>query len=78
VTNEDACRPFSQDEPFSPTVNWMGSRQLDWRKQTLQGPDGAILMALSTRMCRSSPRAQSPYTVLVDTRRYAATSLTVN
>jgi hypothetical protein len=29
-------------------------------------------------MCRRSPRAQSTYTVLVDTRRYAATSLTVS
>ena len=37
--------------------------------------DGPILMALSTRACRNSPSAQSLYTVLVDTWRYAATSL---
>ena len=31
-----------------------------------------------TRTCRSLPRAQSSYTVAVETRRYAATSLTVS
>src|SRR5437660_3864728 len=35
-------------------------------------------MALSTRMCRNSPSAQSRYTVSVDTWRYAATSFTVS
>ena len=35
-------------------------------------------MALSTRMCRNSPSAQSRYTVLVDTRRHAATPFTVS
>ncbi len=40
--------------------------------------DGPILMALSTRACRNSPSAQSLYTVLVDTWRYAATSLPVS
>jgi len=40
--------------------------------------DGAILMALSTRMCRKSPSAQSRYTIFVDTWRYAAASLTVS
>src|SRR5437879_13194106 len=35
-------------------------------------------MALSTRMCRNSPSAQSRYTVLVDTRRHAATPFTLS
>jgi len=35
-------------------------------------------MALSTRMCRNSPSAQSLYTVLVHTWRYTGTSLTVS
>ena len=35
-------------------------------------------MALSTRMCRNSPSAQSRYTVSVDAWRYAATPFTVS